>query len=479
MRNYVVLTINGQRLEIGGAQAFMMMADFLRKDLGLCGTKIVCAEGDCGACTVLCLRPHRMMQARFEPINACIVTVAQLDGAHILTVEALKDKGTLSPVQEALALSHGSQCGYCTPGFAMVLSALVENSTKEFSTQEVKNGLTGNLCRCTGYESIIEAACAIKKDRCSSLLERYYRNQEPEQALATSVHLAYFGHEFYAPTSLEEATAIRKAKPEMRILGAATDLGVLHNKAKITLSHIMSLHLIEKLHEISVAFGRITVGALVSFAELRRFVADKVPEFARFLNIFASPQIKNMATIVGNVANASPIADSLPFLLVADTLVHVRGEKGTREIPITELYLGYKTLALDPSEIITHLSFTFLPPSLQLGLFKVSQRKDLDIATVNAAFLFELKQPLNSNLPTINSAKIAAGGVAATAIRLYKTEAFLKDKVLDQETIDDAAALMLSEIAPLDDLRASADYRRVILEGLLRRFSSEIPREHA
>ena len=469
MRDFVVLHVNGQRHELKEA-AFMMLSDFLRQNLGLKGTKIVCQEGDCGACTVLCLRPKSLTEPRFLPINSCIVPVAQLDNAHILTVEALKEDGQLTPVQKALAECHGSQCGFCTPGFVMALSALIENSPKPLNAQQIKNGLTGNLCRCTGYQSIIDAAYAINKDTYKPLFDRYYQKSDKDLVDPKGCHIIYDDNEFLAPTTLFEACAIRATNPKLRIVAAATDLGVLHNKAKTTLNKIMSLHLIDELDTISVAKDRVVIGALVTLSELRKFAINKMPELARFLNIFASPQIKNMATLVGNVANGSPIADTLPFLLISDGRVHTCGAI-TREIPITELYQGYKTLALHPDEIITHVSFHMIPSSQFFRLYKVSQRKDLDISTVNAAFLIKL-----TGDQVIDSAKIAVGGIAATAVRLYKTEDFVRGKELNEEVIDEALAILGHEITPLDDLRGSAKYRRVVLDGLFRQYLSEFSR---
>lgn len=471
MRDFVVLTINGQPTRIGGTLALMNLADYVRKHRRLTGTKIVCAEGDCGACTVLCLKPGPTKS--FLPINACIAPVAKLDGAHVLTIEALKEQGLLSSVQKALIECHASQCGFCTPGFAMALTALFENSRETPDEQAIKNALTGNLCRCTGYQSIIDAASSLTKNSYSPLGSRFY-SEELKQTSLEPILISEKSHEFFAPSSIKEACALLVSKPGLRIVGGATDLGVMHNKSKIDLKSVMSLHLIPGLDELRVIDDRVHVGALVSIARLRKFCLEKAPEFARFLNIFASPQIKNIATLVGNVANASPIADSVPFLMVADGLVHVEDMHNMRSIPMSKLYKGYKTLSLERSEIITSISFQIPTPSQLCRLYKRSQRKDLDIATINAAFLFELKEPVA--IATIKSAKIAVGGVAPCVITLSNTEAFLQDKELNTRTIDEALALMQSEIKPLDDVRGSASLRRLLLDSVMRRFLHELQR---
>lgn len=473
MRDFVTLTINGQRHDLAGEKPFMMLANFLREKHGLRGTKIVCAEGDCGACTVLCLRPHAKKEPLFEPINACIALVAQLDGAHILTIEALKHKGELSAVQSALVKCHASQCGYCTPGFAMAISALFEKKRDALSEQKVKNHLTGNLCRCTGYQSIIDAALAVDpKDACS-LKARYYAEDLKKEPLK-AVAIVSDSCAFYAPSTLQEACLLRARRPRMRIIGASTDLGVQHNKGKLELSDCMSLNLIEELREIKEDNGRIVVGALVTLSELRSFCQKLAPELARFLNIFASPQIKNMATLVGNVANGSPIGDTIPFLMVSQGRVHAQSTKGSREIPLSEFYKGYKELALSPSEIITHISFALPSPEIFCRLYKISQRKDLDISSINAAFSFMLDS--KSLSPRISSAQIALGGVAQSVIRLPALEAFLTGAVINDQTVHQAGVLIASAIKPLDDLRGSSAYRHVLAQGLFRRFIKELLR---
>lgn len=467
-RHSITLSINGKRHDISGEHAFMMLADYLRYARNLTGTKIVCAEGDCGACTVLCVRADAARDPMFVPINSCIVMVAQLDGCHLVTVEGIKLDGKLSPVQQAVVDHHGSQCGYCTPGFVMAISAIFEKPNNNLTPQKVKNCLTGNLCRCTGYQPLIEAACSIDPKNIMPQSARFLQGsitQELATLTKEALHIVDNDREFFAPTTLEEAYLWRKSHSDVRVISGATDLGVLLNKGKITPARFLSLHLIDGLDAITDDGDRIVVGARVTLSELRHYLKTTIPEFAQFLNLFASPQIKNMATLVGNVANGSPIADTIPFLMVAEGEVNIFGESGTRLLPISDLYVGYKSMALTPAELISHISFLKPKKNQRLRLEKVSQRKDLDISTVNLAMFFDI-----DDHKVAHAARIAIGGVFSSVLRMKKAEALITARPLNQKIIEDAAAAIASEIAPLDDIRGSKDYRRTVVDGLFRRF---------
>lgn len=481
MRDHVVFYLNGVRQEVGADRAGWMLADFLRVERGLTGTKIVCAEGDCGACTVLRYVPTPSVKAvpveraRFLPVNSCITPVAQMDGSTLITVEGLsKEDAKLTPVQQAMVQCHGSQCGFCTPGFVMALTALVEKriafgSSDSLTAAEAKNALTGNLCRCTGYQPILQAAESIDVGACDPLWDRYYPPKQAKELKAVwkkAVEIEGEGFTFFAPTALKDALAYLKKYKDARVLTGATDLGVLHNKWKQRLQRVLSLHLVSELYSVTGDKGRIKVGSRVTLSELRWIVKESIPEFSRFLDLFASPQIKNVATLAGNVGNASPIADTPPFLLVAGAVVHTAGPKGKRQIPLEKYYLGYRKTALAAGEIITALEFD-VPEQLEsLALYKVSQRKDLDISTVNAAFRVSWDEG------RIASARVAFGGMAATPLRLPKTEKAMVgvDPGKDLEHVLEA---LHAEMSPLSDLRGSSAYRRVVAENLVRRFFRE------
>lgn len=472
MRTAAVLEINGQRHNVTGAQAFMMLADYLRYERGSCGTKIVCAEGDCGACTVLCYRPGAHGEVRFEPINSCIGLVAQFDGCHLVTVEGLKEGARLSPVQEAIVHHHGSQCGFCTPGFVMAMTAMAEKNAFPCSMQKAKNCLTGNLCRCTGYQPLLDAACSI--DSPIAPLRARYASPHEQSALkkltTNALVLTDGDKEFYAPTTIRDACSWRRQNPDGTLILGATDLGVMWNKKRKSMQRLMSFQAIEELRTISIEQDRVVVGARATLSEVRAFLKSIIPTFARFLNIFASWQIKNMGTLVGNLMNGSPIGDTLPFLLVSDACVHLQSTEQQRTVPCTELFTDYKTFALLKEELVTHVSFSVPKPHAVLKLEKVSQRKDLDISTVNAAFLCSL----DKNTQTVESARIALGGVDKTVVRMTQAELFLQGKRIDESTIDALCDHIQKSLTPLDDVRGTMAYRRVIVDGLVRRYCLEL-----
>jgi xanthine dehydrogenase small subunit len=476
VRDKIVFYLNGKRQEAGAEDAAMMLADYLRVRRSLPGTKIVCAEGDCGACTVLRLVPGRTGD-QYQAVNSCILTVAQMDGSSLVTVDALADGDKLSPVQEAMVRCHGSQCGFCTPGFVMALTGLVEKrqGKEGFTAVEAKNALTGNLCRCTGYQPIVDATMAIRPSECIPLKKRYYsasQGKELKAAAAKPVRIAGSEFSFFAPKTFKDASAYLKKNPDARILSAGTDLGVLHNKRRRRLTRALSLHLVPGLDKIQLkGASRVSVGAGASLTELRRFLKKRVPEFARFLDVFASPQIKNVATLAGNVANASPIGDTPPFLLVAGAEVHAAGGRGKRVIPIDRFFEGYRKTALKPGEAIAAIEFEIPRKTETLSLYKVSQRKDLDISSVSAAFRVEWQG--TGAKRRIARARIAMGGVAATPVRLRRTEEALAGAAPDRATLERAIGVLQSEIEPISDLRGSSAFRRVVTENLLRRFFEE------
>jgi xanthine dehydrogenase small subunit len=476
MRNKVLFYLNGKRQEVGAEHAGMMLADYLRYEKNLTGTKIVCAEGDCGACSVLRYFPHAIPGKdtnHFLPINSCISLVANLDGSSLVTVEALKEKEQLHEGQRAMVECHGSQCGFCTPGFVMSITGLVEEKIDKneltITPQEAKNCMTGNLCRCTGYQPIIEATLAIDLRKCSSLKERFFSDHQHEilsHAFQNPITMETPDFSYYAPKTIADAIDYLKANNDVRIVGASTDLGVIHNKRRINLNKLLSLHLIESLYQMDYQNNEITIGARVTLTEFRHFLKDKLPEFANYLDVFASPQIKNIATVVGNVANASPIGDTPPALLALKAKVMIAGSAGESEIPLHEFFLAYRKTNLKADEIITAIKFALPHERAQFKLFKNANRKDLDISAINFAIHLEWQDDSKKQIKDII---IAAGGVAATPLRFYKTEDYLKQ----QFDLKGALQVLHAEFQPISDVRASSAYRHVLIENFFTRFFDE------
>ncbi len=476
MRKEIVFYLNGIRKAVGPKEASMMLAEYLRYDQNLTGTKIVCAEGDCGACSVLRYFPHTDGRDanNYLPVNSCITLVAQLDGSSLVTVDALKNEDRLHETQRAMMECHGSQCGFCTPGFVVALTGLVEEKIcrkeKTINEQEAKNALTGNLCRCTGYQPIINAALDIDLAQCESIKKRFYSEKQEVDLIkvySESVMLEGPEFSFFAPKTIKEAIDYLKLYPDARILASATDLGVVHNKRKTSLTKLLSLHLMSNLYKIEEHKGEVKLGARVTHTEFRHFIKGKIPEFSSYLDIFASPQIKNIGTIVGNVANASPIGDTPPALLALDAAVVINGVNGEREVPLSNFFLAYRKTSLNHQEIITHIKFRIPEKERSLRFYKYSNRKDLDISAVNFAINVKWKTDERKEISDII---IAAGGIAATPLRLKKTEDYLKKKL----DIEGAVKELHSEFRPLSDLRASSAYRHVLIENYFRKFFSEV-----
>ena len=445
MRDHIRLLINGREHIVRGRDIYTTLSNYLRYDFGATGTKIVCEEGDCGACSVL---------IRYSPdddfivINSCIQSMFQLDGASIITVEGLKQDGQLTPVQESMVACHGAQCGYCTPGFIMAMSALFEKAPR-VDEQQTREGLVGNLCRCTGYEPIIKAA--LQTESHAKLKDRYAEVLDANDAVRID--------NFFAPATLEDAIAFKR-EHNATIVQGGTDVGVWINKRNYKAPAMLSLAKIASLKELREEDGAIVAGANITLSQLEAFVRDRIPELYKILAIFGSPQIKNAGTLAGNIANGSPIGDTLPYLLVADASLEIDG--GERTVPINSFYRGYKQFDLQPGEIITRVRVPIVRDTLRL--YKVSRRRDLDISAFTAAI----------RLSTVDShiakAWIAYGGVAPTVVRLPRTEEFLAGKAIALDVFQHAGRIARDEVKPISDVRGSAEYRAQLAENIMAKF---------
>lgn len=444
-RDHVIFWINGQRREVRGDDCFLTLAEYLRTRLGLVGTKIVCSEGDCGSCTVL---------VGNVPIDSCIRFVFQLDGADIVTIEGLSAGGELMPIQQAMIDCHGSQCGFCTPGFVMAMTGLCGQANDDDAW---RHGLTGNLCRCTGYSPILAAACQA--------------GTQPRQPTARSTPrdiLDLCGQRrAYCPTALDDALAFRAAHPEAKVIAGATDLGVHWNKRSIDPALLLDLNRVTELEGVTLSDGRLVAGARATWTDLLAVCETTVPEFAQILSIFGSPQIRHVGTIGGNLINASPIADSLPFLYVMGAELELANSQGTRCVNVNGFYRGYKQFDLRPDELLTAVQIPLPADDELLRLYKVSRRRDLDIATFTAAIRMRLDGD------RIAEASLAYGAVAPTIVRLRETEEFLHGRPFNEETLHAAGDIAVGEISPISDVRGSAEYRRQLARNVLLKFYYE------
>ena len=479
----IVFYINGVRHQVGSAQAFLNLAEYLRVQLAQAGTKVVCAEGDCGACTVMVAHGNDPMP-RFTTVNSCILPVFKLHGSSVVTIEGLADQaGKLNSVQQAMVDNHGAQCGYCTPGICMSMTLLAErayaNQQKTVSEKQARNFLTGNLCRCTGYEPILKAATELEPQNHTSLSFRYLTPdilKDLRGLLRRDVEILANdlagSMKVTIPASL---SSLAKILGSGRLISGATDLGVQRNKGRLALSHFIALQNMAELKSMQDLGELLEIGSLATWCEVQDFLRHDFPEFSRSLDIFASPQIKHLGTWAGNIINASPIADGVPFLLVNEAeLVLVDSEMQKRTVSILNFFKGYKQIDLKSNEML--FAVRLKKNKLKQRVYKVSQRKDLDIATVNMAIAYELKGNCLSEI------KIAVGGVAATAIRLFEFEKYCigKDPRRDLVAIKAKLGELLNKdnteslIRPLTDVRGSGEYRRLLVKNLIVKWLTEI-----
>jgi xanthine dehydrogenase small subunit len=479
MRDKLLIYVNGMRHDVVGANAFGSLSDFLRYELCLTGTKVVCAEGDCGSCTVFIGRAagDRIV---YKPITSCIQFLHQLDCAHIITIEGLTPATGLNPIQQSMVRCHGAQCGFCTPGVVVSLYSAFEDSAFQAGTaiceSDLRSALVGNLCRCTGYQSIIRAGLETPAQEIQSL-DSLYPPQEMRAAFAAhsseAVMIRHAHRCHFKPVSISDAIAFKSANPDCTLIAGATDIGVLINKGIRDPKVILNLSGMPGLCAIASSPTSITAGATATIAELERIAEEALPEFARFLHWFGSPPIKNAATIGGNIANGSPIGDSMPALFVLDAEVELTGTAGTRRVNINQFYTGYRKTVMTPDELITAVHIPLPTCDEHFKLYKISRRKNLDISAFSAAIRMRL------TAGKIVDCRIASGGVAATIIRLSPVEKFLVGKEFDEITIRAAADIARDEVRPISDVRGSADYRSQLAGNILLKFFAEISHEAA
>jgi xanthine dehydrogenase small subunit len=466
VRDTITFYLNGRKQTASAELATQSLSRYLRYDLRATGTKIVCEEGDCGACTVLIGRRENGAM-RYRPINSCITFLFQLDCTHVVSVEGLKKDGRMTPVQDAMVRCHGAQCGYCTPGFIMAMAAIYEERPRAsgLGPREFRAALTGNLCRCTGYEPIIKAGLEVHDQ---PTIEKLYPSAPMMREFAAIEREPLRAGDFFRPVDIKDAIEFKASHPKCVIVQGATDFGVWCNKRGFEPDAVLSLDGIEGLDELRADGGQLRVGGRVTLSQLESFVHDKVPELAQVLDRFGSPQIKNAGTLAGNIANASPIADTLPFLYVTDARLELTGRVGTRSVPIASFYRGYKTLDLAADEIITRIVIPLPSRGDTLRLYKVSKRSHLDISSFTAAMLMRRAGD------RIDSIRIAYGGVGPLILRLPRTESFLTGKTFSLDALEDAGAIAREEITPISDVRGSRDFRLQLAENVLRKFFFDV-----
>jgi len=443
--------------------------DFLRLSERTCGTKEGCAEGDCGACTVV-VGEAGGEGMRWQAVNSCITFLPQIDGKAVLTVEGLAEGAALHPVQKALVENDASQCGFCTPGFAMALFAFQHGGERP-TADAVHEALAGNLCRCTGYRPIVAAAEAVAgtPDRFDATAPAL------RQALGAlrqggSITVEHQGERCFAPSSLDELLALRVGHPDAHLLAGGTDLALLVTKEFRTIPTVISVTQVPELRALAVDGEAVIIGAAVTYTEALPVIERYWPSFACLIRRIGSRQIRNLGTIGGNIANASPIGDTPPALIALGATLRLRSRRGLREMPLEDFFTGYRKTALAADEIVESLRIPLPRPEQRFRTDKIAKRWDQDISAICAAFNLTIREG------RIEAARIAYGGMAATPCRAVRTEAALIGHSWDLPTVETAAAELTADFQPISDWRAGAAYRRDVAANLLRRFWLETTR---
>ena len=469
--------LDGEVIELEDVEPTRTVLQFLREDLGRTGTKEGCAEGDCGACTVVVAEIGRSGDSiALRAINSCIQFLPTLDGKELITVESLGADG-LHPVQQAMVDCHGSQCGFCTPGFVMSLFALYK-TRPEPSRRQIDDALAGNLCRCTGYRPIIAAAEAmydapadehdwLRQPSGSSQVATDRISRLTDIARDDMLSLRHGDHAFFAPRTLDEFAALLTEYPEATILAGGTDIGLWVTKQHRELATLIYTGEVAGLGDVDVNETHIEIGAAVTVTEATPVILEHYPLLDELLRRFASPPIRNAATLGGNVANGSPIGDSMPALMVAGTSLVLRSLEGSREVELDDFYHGYQRSDLRQGEFVERIRIPLPGDNVSLYSYKLSKRFDQDISAVCTAYRIELDDD------QVTSIRVACGGLAETIRRAVHCEEALQGQAWNEETISRGMDAFAKDFEPITDMRASANYRLRGGQNLLRRLYLE------
>ena len=467
--NAICFLLNGEEITLTDVAPDLTLLDWLRLERRLRGSKEGCAEGDCGACTVLV---GRLMgdEIIYDSVTACIRFVGSLHGTHVVTVEHLRgENGALHPVQQAMVDHHGSQCGFCTPGFVMSLYGLWMRDPNP-SRSAIEKALQGNLCRCTGYAPIIRAGEAMGtygKPQGDPLWAERIVVKDRIRAIhdGRRVEIGEGDQRIIIPASLDDFAAVYEANPEARIVAGSTDVGLWVTKFMRPIGPVIFIGHLQELKRIAENDSEVRFYAGVSYSEALPVITANFPQLGELWDRIAGEQIRNMGTIGGNIANGSPIGDTPPPFVALGAKLHLRKGEHRREIKLEDYFLAYGKQDRQPGEFVESVTLPLLPAGEKFAAYKISKRRDEDISALCGAF-----RVFVNDAGTVGMARIAFGGMAATPKRAKAVEAALIGKPWTMETVEAVVAQFAEDYQPISDMRASADYRMLAAQNLLKRF---------
>jgi xanthine dehydrogenase small subunit len=453
--------LNGQPRILDNAEPSRTVLEHLRLHERLTATKEGCAEGDCGACTIAVGKPDSNGGLKFQAVNSCILLASELDGTVVVTADGLASDGVLEQTQRALVDSHGSQCGFCTPGFVMSLFAHTQTPQPldgKIKADAIYDALSGNLCRCTGYRPIVDAAALLQ----------HKADPRIHEWRATLDALVDDGDDDCAPRSLQALDSLLAQNPSAKLLNGGTDLGVGIAKYGNVPELLISLRRVAGLGVAMETNDALIVGATTTYSEMLPYLERHFPAFAALVRRIGSVQIRNLGTMGGNICNASPIGDAAPCLLALGAQLTIRSTAGRRSLPIDSFFVDYRKTALQPGEYLESIIIPFLQPDEKFFAYKIAKRFDQDISTIAAAFWMRIADR------KISAIRSGFGGMAATPARATSVENALLGQTLSQSLFTKTTAVLSQDFSPLSDFRATAEYRQQAAAGLITRLGAQL-----
>jgi xanthine dehydrogenase small subunit len=494
--NKIQFLLNNERKVIENCDPNMTVLNYLREELSRKGTKEGCASGDCGACTAVLAEVVQSAKSQtitehlsYQSINTCITFLSALHGKQLVTVEDLQQGNKLHSVQQAMVDCHGSQCGFCTPGFVMSLFSLkknlaqakfidaTDNSPAVDLDKDIEHGLAGNLCRCTGYRSITEAAkqaCdnndvdQFEHEQAATIKQLKLIAQQQE-----TVELHNNGKSLYLPYTLDKLAKLVEQYPKAKLLAGGTDLALSVTQGMAQIQTMISMSNVRELAQINETTETLSIGAMVSYEQSHQLLSQHYPEFGQMLYRLGSTQVRNSGTLGGNVGNASPIGDTPPVLIALGAKLVLRKGERTREISVEDYFVDYKVTQLESGEFIERIEIPKANSNKHLKVFKISKRLDDDISTVLACFYIKFANKKVANIT------IAFGGMAGIPKRAFSCEQALMGKEPSEQNIALAMTALAKDFSPMSDVRASSEYRLQVAKNLVRKCFYELEQTHA